>query len=107
MLKRHYLPGDQSKLYRTVIGFDINQNRINQLKKEELIIQKKLIQLKLKSLKNLFLTSDSSELTKADFIVTVPTPIDSFNRPNLNYLEKACQIVGKAMKQKSRETIFL
>lgn len=44
------------------------------------------------------------------FIITVPTPVDCFNRPNLKYLLDACKNVGRIMRQNSiiiiESTIF-
>jgi len=48
---------------------------------------------------SLQLTNDPVHLVEADvFLVTVPTPIDNVNRPNLTYFEKATVIVGRALK---------
>ena len=84
---------------RSVVGFDINQKRISELKAgndstlettgEELLEAKHLIY-----------TTNPEDLKAANcFIVTVPTPIDAHNRPNLTPLIKASEIVGKALKK--------
>ena len=84
---------------RSVVGFDINRKRISELKagndstlettEEELLEAKHLIY-----------TTNPEDLKAANcFIVTVPTPIDAHNRPNLTPLIKASEIVGKALKK--------
>lgn len=81
-----------------VLGFDINAARINEL------IQGKDSTLEvtsndLISATHLSFSNDASLLNDcAIFIVTVPTPIDSANRPDLTPLIKASETVGRAMK---------
>jgi UDP-N-acetyl-D-galactosamine dehydrogenase len=49
---------------------------------------------------NLEFTSDPERLGECGiFIVTVPTPIDSANRPDLSPLVKASEMVGRSLKQ--------
>ena len=49
---------------------------------------------------NLTLTSDSAHLAQADFhIITVPTPIDDDNKPDLSPLRAATQTIGRILKQ--------
>jgi UDP-N-acetyl-D-galactosamine dehydrogenase len=51
--------------------------------------------------KQLSFTSDIAQLKAAQvFIVTVPTPIDSANRPDLTPLIKASEIVGESLKKR-------
>ena len=82
-----------------VIGFDTNKNRINKLKKgidETLEISKK----KLSQTKNLKFTNDINELKIANcYIITVPTPIDKFKKPDLKYLISASKLVGVCLKK--------
>jgi UDP-N-acetyl-D-galactosamine dehydrogenase len=81
-----------------VIGFDINENRIDELKKR---IDKTLevTSQELQEVEKLCFTSNLNELGKAEvFIVTVPTPVDSFKRPDLTPLLKASETVGKVIK---------
>lgn len=83
---------------RSVLGFDINASRINEL------IQGKDSTLEvtaddLAAAKHLSFSYDTDQLNDCTvFIVTVPTPIDSANRPDLMPLIKASETVGKAMK---------
>jgi UDP-N-acetyl-D-galactosamine dehydrogenase len=83
----------------SVIGFDINNQRINSLNQgydETLEISKS----ELKSAKSLSFTSDKDLLAKSNiYIVTVPTPIDKFKRPNLGPLIKASNMIGEFLSK--------
>ncbi len=89
-----------------VIGFDINQGRVNQLMdghdftlevSDELLSS--IISIEPKE-KGLLCTTDLSQLNGCNvFIVTVPTPTDKHNRPDLTPLYKASETVGKALKK--------
>lgn len=83
----------------TTLGFDINQGRINELKNgydRTLEVESE----HLKSATQLSYTADLADLKKANFfIVTVPTPIDKNNRPDLTPLIKASETVGKVLKK--------
>ena len=86
-----------------VIGFDINADRIKELnngKDSTLEVTDELLQSVLKSNPlsetGLFCTADAEYLTDCTYyIVTVPTPVDKTNRPNLDPLLSASQTVGK------------
>ena len=93
-----YLSGE--KLNRKVIGFDINPERIEELKngydRTNEISQNE-------NLSNVFydFTNDFKKLIIADiFIITVPTPIDKNNKPDLTALKNASITVAKALKLK-------
>lgn len=81
-----------------VIGFDINQNRINELKSgtdHTLEVNDK----ELNSAKQLQFSSDINELAECNFyIVTVPTPIDEYKQPDLTPLVKASTAIGSVLK---------
>ena len=82
-----------------VIGFDVNEARISELK---LGVDRTLEvdQGELGLAEYLCYTSNSTDLKSAQiFIVTVPTPIDGANRPDLSPLIKASQTVGGALKK--------
>ena len=87
-------------LQRRVIGFDINRQRLEELRQG--IDRTNEISLEeLQGAWYLEFTSDPEKLADADvFVVTVPTPIDSAKRPDLMPLEKASAAVGRAMKQR-------
>lgn len=86
------------KKYNT-IGFDINQGRIDELKSGfDRTLEVESEQLKEASL--LKYSAKLEELKAAHFfIVTVPTPIDKNNRPDLTPLIKASETVGKVLKK--------
>lgn len=83
---------------RATIGFDIDKKRIKELKSGQ---DKALEQTKkqIKNAKKLQLTSSKKDLQSANcYIVTVPTPIDKFKKPDLKYIYMACEIIGNILK---------
>lgn len=83
---------------RPVLGFDINQARIAELRagKDSTL---EVTSEDLVAATQLEYSCNAADLADCGiFIVTVPTPIDSANRPDLTPLEKASETVGKAMK---------
>jgi len=84
---------------RSVIGFDINKKRIAELcDGEDHTLE--VTSDDLKSAEMLSYTDDIEVLKSASiFIVTVPTPIDQANRPDLTPLIKASETVGKVLKK--------
>ena len=84
---------------RKVIGFDINKNRIEQLnsgKDKNLEFSKEELQ----NSKQLNFTNSVDDIKSANcYIVTVPTPIDEFKKPDLRPLFKASEIIGKIIKK--------
>ena len=84
---------------RSLVGFDIDKKRINELNSG---IDRNLETTKedLKSIKQLIFTNDEKNLKLANcYIITVPTPIDEFKKPNLEPLLKASKIISKVIKQ--------
>jgi UDP-N-acetyl-D-galactosamine dehydrogenase len=84
---------------RPVIGFDINQKRIAELKggRDRTL---ELTPEELGSAKFLRFFAEVDSLKDAQvFIVTVPTPIDNANRPDLTPLVKASETVGRVLKK--------
>lgn len=84
---------------RPVIGFDINKKRIAELTGgEDNTLEVSPEELMLA--KHLEYSAESSVLNNAQiYIVTVPTPIDNVNRPDLTPLIKASEMVGKSLKK--------
>lgn len=90
-----------------VIGFDINQKRIEELNQgidTTLEIESDLLQSVLKQQNDntigLFCSCTYEDLKQANYyIITVPTPVDKNNRPDLTPLYKASEIVGKVLKK--------
>jgi len=76
-----------------VVGFDIDAKRVEQLGKGiDYTNEVPPADLQESSLK---VTSDAEPLAgRTIFIVTVPTPIDEANRPDLTAMRKACELVG-------------
>lgn len=84
---------------RSVIGFDINQQRINELQSGK-DITLETTQEELAAAKQLSYTANIDDLRACNcFIVTVPTPIDEHKRPDLTPLIKASETVGKVLKK--------
>ncbi|MEQ8925667.1 MAG: nucleotide sugar dehydrogenase [Fulvivirga sp.] len=81
------------------VGFDINQKRIGELK-EGNDFTKEVEKPELQSSKNLTFTYQTSDISDANiYIVTVPTPIDNHNNPDLTPLIKASETVGKLLSK--------
>jgi UDP-N-acetyl-D-galactosamine dehydrogenase len=84
---------------RPVIGFDINKKRIAELR-SGIDHTLEVTSDDLKTAVKLSYTDELETLKAASiFIVTVPTPIDTANRPDLTPLLKASETVGKVLKK--------
>ena len=83
----------------SVLGFDINQIRIDELisgydRTQEMTSEE------LNSLQHLTFSTDKEQLNTCNiFIVTVPTPIDKYKKPDLTPLLSASRTVGKFLKK--------
>lgn len=84
---------------RATLGFDINESRISELLKgKDSTLE--VGQSELADAKLLSFSSDAVELSNCNiFIITVPTPIDSVNRPDLTPIRKASETVGGHLKK--------
>ncbi|HMN52367.1 MAG TPA: nucleotide sugar dehydrogenase [Xanthobacteraceae bacterium] len=81
-----------------VTGFDIDARRVDELR-AGVDRTREVAAGDLRN-ENLHLTHDAADLKQADFfIVTVPTPIDNANRPDLTAVKSASGIVGVALKK--------
>ena len=81
------------------IGFDINKKRIEELNK---FIDKtnELTSEEIKKSKLLNFTHSIKDLKHCNiYIITVPTPIDEYNNPDINFLIKASENVGKFLNK--------
>ena len=85
-----------------VIGFDVNEKRVEELNK----FNDKTLEIDLEKLKNAItnnkmkLSSNIDDIKECNFyIVSVPTPVDKNNRPDLTPLLKASQSVGSVLKK--------
>jgi len=83
-----------------VVGFDINQVRVNELNQDfdiTLELNKEQL-LEVKS--SIKYSCDLEDIKNSNiYIVTVPTPIDSSNKPDLTPLVKSSQMIGKVLKK--------
>ncbi len=83
---------------RPTLGFDINQARITELQASQDHTLECSPQ-ELQSASHLLYSANAHDLHAAQiFIVTVPTPVDQANRPDMTPLVKASETVGKVLK---------
>ena len=83
---------------RGTLGFDINQARISELQsgKDHTL---ECSPAELQSATQLSFSANPADLQAAQiYIVTVPTPVDQANRPDMTPLVKASETVGKVLK---------
>lgn len=90
-----------------VVGFDINQNRINELSQGNdltLEVSKELLNAVLKKENNseegLYCSALLEDIKDCNYyVITVPTPVDKHKKPDLTPLYKASETVGKVLKR--------
>lgn len=90
-----------------VVGFDINQKRVEELnsgKDNTLEVEEELLKevLSTKPLQEigLYCSTNINDIAACNYyIVTVPTPVDKNNRPDLTPLYKSSETVGKVLKK--------
>jgi UDP-N-acetyl-D-galactosamine dehydrogenase len=84
------------------IGYDINQERVNRLMQgidDTLEVEDALLQEAIDK-HNFVCTTDLEKIRECNFyVVTVPTPVDRHNNPDLTPLYKASETVGKVIKK--------
>jgi len=84
---------------RPVVGFDVNQVRIDALTRG----QDSTLEVtadEMSTSKHLRFTADPEELASCSiYIVTVPTPIDAHKRPDLTPLLRASETIGRVLKK--------
>jgi UDP-N-acetyl-D-galactosamine dehydrogenase len=95
--------------YYPVVGFDINKQRIEGLQQGHdvtLEVEEELLKQVLRptalseGMTGLYCSSDLTDISKCNaYFVTVPTPVDKNNRPDLTPLYKASETVGKVLKK--------
>jgi UDP-N-acetyl-D-galactosamine dehydrogenase len=82
-----------SKKYN-VIGYDIDESRVSKLN-NYYDVTSELSEEELRAASNVKYTTNLNELVESNvYIVTVPTPIDSNNKPNLTPVIKATEMIG-------------
>ncbi len=90
-----------------VVGFDINQKRVSEINSGNdytLELESDLLKSVLKNINlnenGLFCTTDSEDIKECNYyIVTVPTPVDANNTPDITPLLKSSETVGKVLKK--------
>ena len=92
-----------------VVGFDINKNRVSELKKghddtlevsDELLLSSLIEKNPLQTEVGLFCSYNSEDIKDANiYVVTVPTPVNKNNHPDLTPLIRASETVGKVLKK--------
>lgn len=91
-----------------VIGFDINEKRIKELRSgtdSTLEVEDDLLKSVLKDNSDLdenglYCSSDIADIKDCNYyVITVPTPVDKNNRPDLTPLYKSSETVGKVLKK--------
>jgi UDP-N-acetyl-D-glucosamine/UDP-N-acetyl-D-galactosamine dehydrogenase len=71
--------------YYNVIGFDVNENKVEKLKYDN---------------DDIMITSDKSKIKEGDFvIIAVPTPVKKSKEPDLSLVESASRIIGQNIKK--------
>lgn len=84
---------------RPTIGFDINSDRINELKahKDRTL---EVTSADLQQAVHLTYSSEIEALKEAQiYIITVPTPVDKYNNPDLTPIRKATETVATVLKK--------
>lgn len=90
-----------------VVGFDINQTRVNSLKSgtdttfevDDVTLQKVLLNQPGDAV-GLYCTTDIKDISDCNYyVVTVPTPVDKNNRPDLTPLYRSSETVGSVLKK--------
>ena len=82
-----------------IIGFDNKKKRIKQLK-SGIDINLEFSKDNLRSLKKLTFSNSEEDLKYANcYIITVPTPLNKYKKPDLNPLLKASKMIGKIVKK--------
>ena len=83
----------------TTVGFDVKPERIAQLRAGR-DVTLEVSRAELRAAAHLAFTSKLQDLRRCDvFIVTVPTPIDDYKRPDLTPLVRASESVGKVLRK--------
>lgn len=84
---------------RSVVGFDVNKERISELEAgSDRTLE--LSRDELMAAKYLSFSTDINALRECNlFIVTVPTPIDAYKRPDLTLLVRASETIGRVLKR--------
>ncbi len=91
----------------SVVGYDINQQRVNELNSgldvtlevDKEVLQSVIIDAPLSKI-GLYCSTNMQDLNECNYyIITVPTPVDKNNRPDLTALYKSSETVGMVLKK--------
>jgi UDP-N-acetyl-D-galactosamine dehydrogenase len=92
----------------SVVGFDINQSRVDELNSgidatleiDQDLLQSVLLKKPTDNVVGLLCSTDLEDIKGCNYyIVTVPTPVDKNNRPDLTPLYKSSETVAKVLKK--------
>jgi UDP-N-acetyl-D-galactosamine dehydrogenase len=92
----------------SVVGFDINQSRVDELNSgldstleiEKSLLESVLLKKPTNNVVGLLCSTNLEDIKDCNYyIVTVPTPVDKNNRPDLTPLYKSSETVGKVLKK--------
>jgi UDP-N-acetyl-D-galactosamine dehydrogenase len=79
---------------RKVIGFDINETRVKELN-VGIDKNREFTRKEIQKTSSITFTKNVKDLISSNcYIITVPTPVDNFNKPDLEALKKASKMVG-------------
>ena len=82
-----------------VVGYDISRERVKQLQ-QGIDITKEVDLARLTEASNFFVSFEKKDIENCNFyIITVPTPIDAANQPDLSPLIQASELVGSCLKK--------
>jgi UDP-N-acetyl-D-glucosamine/UDP-N-acetyl-D-galactosamine dehydrogenase len=82
-----------------VVGYDISLERVQQLQ-QGIDITREVDLARLKEASNFFVSCEKKDIEDCNFyIITVPTPIDAANKPDLTPLIQASELVGSCLKE--------
>jgi UDP-N-acetyl-D-galactosamine dehydrogenase len=85
--------------HNNVVGYDLSTSRIRSLKLG-IDTTDEVSKSTIKKTKNILFTRNINELSDCNFyIIAVPTPIDNYNKPNLNPLLSASRLVSKVISK--------
>jgi len=83
----------------STIGFDLDKVRIDELN-NQYDRTNELSENDLDLLKNLYITANQPDISQSNvYVVTVPTPVDKNNKPDLKPILKASEMIGKYLKK--------
>ena len=83
-------------VYYKVVGYDVNEKRVSELNKGT----DRNLDVVVKVNSNLTFSSEENYLSESNiYIITVPTPVDKENSPDLSFLKSASYLVGKYLSK--------